>query len=82
MLAWYKVVRAADWSSLADVRTSFPSADRVGMVLVFDVLHNQVRLITVAAWRSKRIFCRSASDAIKALLTHSQYDRKEWMNGH
>ena len=33
------------------------------MVLVFDILHNQLRLITVASWRSKRIY-------VKALLTH------------
>ena len=72
LLAWHKVARAADWNSLADVRLNFPTADRVGMVLVFDILRNQLRLITVAAWRSKRIY-------IKALLTHNQYDRKEWM---
>ena len=41
------------------------------MVLVFDILRNQLRLIMIAAWRSKRIY-------IKALLTHNQYDRKEW----
>jgi mRNA interferase HigB len=72
LLAWHKVARAADWSSLADVRINFPSADRIGMVVVFDILHNQLRLITIAAWRSRRIY-------IKALLTHNQYDRKEWM---
>ena len=70
--AWHKVARAADWSSLAEVRLNFPSADRIGAILVFDILHNQLRLITVSAWRSRRIY-------IKELLTHKQYDRKEWM---
>lgn len=72
LLAWYRVARSADWRSLADVRGHFPSADLVGMVLIFDILRNELRLITVSSWRSKRIY-------IKTLLTHKQYDRKEWM---
>jgi len=71
LLAWYKSVRAADWSSMKDVRVAFPSADRVGRVLVFNILHNELRLITVESFRSRRIF-------IKVLLTHKQYDRQEW----
>jgi mRNA interferase HigB len=72
LLAWHKVARSADWKSLLDVRGNFPSADLVEMVLIFHIPHNQLRLITVASWRSKRIY-------LKALLTHRQYDQKEWM---
>ena len=72
LLAWYKVAKSAHWSSLNDVRHQFPSADMVGMVLIFDILHNDFRLITVASWRSKRVY-------VKALLTHAEYDRKGWM---
>lgn len=66
------MTRVSCRASLADVRVNFLSADKIGMVLVFDILHNQLRLVTVAAWRSQRIY-------VKALLTHKQYDRKEWM---
>lgn len=72
LLAWFKIARAADWASLVDVRQNFPSTDLVGMVLIFDILNDRLRLITVASWRSKRIY-------VKALLTHKEYDRKEWM---
>ena len=72
LLAWHKVARGSDWGSLLDVRRNFPSADLVGMVLIFNILGNQLRLITVASWRSRRIY-------VKALLTHKQYDKKEWM---
>jgi mRNA interferase HigB len=68
---WFKIARAAQWRSLADVRVNFPSADLVGHVLIFDILHNGLRLITVASWRSQRLY-------VKALLTHKQYDREEW----
>ena len=59
LLAWHKVARAANWNNLADVRLNFPSADRIGMVLVFDILHNRLRLITVASWHSKRIYLKA-----------------------
>ena len=72
LLRWFKVARSADWACLLDVRHSYASADLVGQVLIFNILNNQLRLITVVSWRSKRIY-------IKALLTHKQYDRKEWM---
>lgn len=72
LLAWHKIARAADWSSLMQVRRNFPSADLVGMVLIFDILNNDLRLLTVVFWRSKRIY-------VKALLTHKQYDQKEWV---
>ena len=71
LLAWLKSVRAANWNSLMDVRVQFPSADLVGRVLIFNILNNQLRLITVASWRSKRVF-------VKALLTHKQYDKGGW----
>ena len=72
LLRWYKVARRAEWASLDDVRRAFPSADMVGAVLIFNILHNQLRLITTAFWQAKRIY-------VKALLTHKEYDRKGWM---
>jgi mRNA interferase HigB len=70
-IAWYRVARAADWKNLADVRQSFPSADLVGNVLIFNLRHNRYRLIVRAAFRIKTLF-------VKAMLTHRQYDRGEW----
>jgi mRNA interferase HigB len=66
------MARASRWESLADVRAHFPSADRVGSVLVFNIAHNKHRLIVRHAFPEQRLF-------IKALLNHKQYDRKEWL---
>ena len=71
LLAWHTVARASEWTSLGDVRVNFPSADMVGRVVIFNILHNELRLITIVSWRSKRIF-------IKTLLARGQYDRKDW----
>jgi mRNA interferase HigB len=48
-LDWYRLAQAADWSCLADVRKTFPSADLIGEVLVFNLSHNRYRLITLSS---------------------------------
>lgn len=70
--AWYRAARRAEWRGLHEVRKEFPSADQVGNVLIFNVLGGSYRLIVRVSWVSQRIF-------VKALLTHKEYDRKEWM---
>ncbi len=69
---WYKIARGAEWRQFEDVRFHFGDADQVGEVIVFNIRHNQYRLITCIDYRSKRIF-------VKALVTHKQYMRKGWM---
>ncbi len=46
-------------------------ADQVGRSLIFDILGNNYRLITVVSWRNQRI-------CVKALLTHREYERNTW----
>jgi mRNA-degrading endonuclease HigB of HigAB toxin-antitoxin module len=57
---------------LEDVRKNFRSADQIGDALVFDIAWNNLRLITTVEYPTKRIF-------VKALMSHKEYDRKEWM---
>jgi len=71
-IAWYRIARASDWRSLADVRGVCPDADRVGHVLIFNLCHNRSRLIVRASFQTKTLF-------VKAVLTHKEYDRREWM---
>ncbi len=70
--AWYTIAHSANWTRLEDVRKDFPSADQVGNALVFNVLYNDFRLIATVDYPTRRMF-------VKALLTHKEYDRKEWM---
>lgn len=69
---WYKAARGARWTRLEDVRKNFRSADQIGEALVFDIAWNNLRLITTVEYPTKRIF-------VKALMSHKEYDRKEWM---
>jgi mRNA interferase HigB len=70
-LDWYRVACAANWSCFADVRRTFPIADLIGEVLVFNLGHNRYRLITTVFFATRELY-------IKALLTHKEYDRGEW----
>jgi mRNA interferase HigB len=68
---WYRVARASDWASLADVRRDCPDADLVGHILIFNLCHNRYRLIVRASFRTKALF-------VKAVLTQKEYDRQGW----
>jgi mRNA interferase HigB len=49
----------------------YPSADLVGPYTVFNIKGNTYRLIVKIEYRWQIIF-------VKHLLTHAEYDRKEW----
>lgn len=68
---WYRVAASSNWTCFADVRGTFPSADMIGEVLVFNLGHNRFRLITTVFFATREIY-------IKDLLTHKEYDREEW----
>ena len=69
--AWWRVAKAAHWKHIEECRRTFSNADQVGRCLIFDILGNNYRLITVVSWRSQRIY-------VKALLTHREYERETW----
>ena len=70
-VAWYALARSADWASFAAVRKTFPDADLVSGLLVFNIRHNRYRLIAYPVFSRRKLY-------IKALLTHKEYDTKEW----
>jgi len=71
LTVWHERVRRATWRGLNEVRRDFPAADQIGEVLVFNVMGGNYRLITTVAYQVQRIY-------VKALLTHREYERKEW----
>ncbi len=65
---WYKLASKAEWTSFADVRSTFPSADLVGEKLVFNVGGNNYRIICFIRFSGQVLF-------IKWVGTHAEYDR-------
>jgi mRNA interferase HigB len=52
--SWYRIVKRTDFNSLNELRQTFPSADIVGHLTVFNIGGNKVRLI--AATEVSRFF--------------------------
>jgi mRNA interferase HigB len=69
--AWIKVTKTANWQSLQDTRKTFPSADLVGKLTVFNLAGNNYRLITRIDYQKHRVY-------IRYFLTHAEYDKGRW----
>jgi mRNA interferase HigB len=68
---WFKVLEKTEFHSFAELRTVFPSADKVQDWIVFNIGGNKYRLITVIHFNRGRAY-------IRYVLTHSEYDRGDW----
>ena len=68
---WYRIAKAADWHSLAEVRQVLPSADAVGKYPVFNIKGNHYRLICEINYGTGRL-------SIRDVLMHSEYNKGGW----
>ena len=71
LTAWYKVTKKANWQNLAELKSTYPSADLVGRYVVFNIGGNKYRLIARIVYRSRTIF-------VVAVMTHEEYDLGKW----
>lgn len=69
--AWYRIAKAARCGNLIEVQMTFPSAEAVGELTVFNIKGNTYRLIARINYESGTLF-------IRAVLTHSEYDKGAW----
>jgi len=68
---WYRIVKRTNFNSFAELRKTFPSADHVGKLTVFNVGGNKMRLIAAVHYNRNIIY-------IRHVLTHKEYDRGTW----
>ena len=71
-LDWFLAARKSSWTSIQDVRKLYPSVDQVYRVLFFNLRGDAFRLIVRVSYRGQALY-------VKALLSHAEYDKKEWM---
>lgn len=69
--AWYKIASQSRWMHFDDVRQSFPHADLVGQLTVFNIGGNKYRLITKIDFSKGKIY-------IRHVLTHAEYNKGNW----
>ncbi|MEZ5424264.1 MAG: type II toxin-antitoxin system HigB family toxin [Pyrinomonadaceae bacterium] len=71
LATWYSQMKQNEFASIEEVRTFFPSADKVGRLTVFNIGGNKVRLIAAIHYNRKKVY-------IRAVLTHKEYDAGKW----
>lgn len=74
--AWRKVVRAAAWRNLAEIRRTYPSADAVKVrsgrqVLVFNACGNDYRLVVAVHFNRQLVYTLR-------WMTHAEYSKDRW----
>lgn len=68
---WYKLIKKREFSSFSELRETFPSADQVGKLTIFNIRGNKVRLIAAVHCNRRKVY-------IRAVMTHEEYDEGRW----
>jgi mRNA interferase HigB len=68
---WFKIMQLHDFPSFEALRATFPTADKVGDFIVFNIGGNKYRLITAIHFNRSKVY-------IRYVLTHQEYDRGAW----
>ena len=68
---WCKIVQRNDFTSFETLRATFPTVDKVGDCIVFNIGGNKYRLITASHFNRCKVY-------IRHVLTHQEYDRGAW----
>lgn len=68
---WFKIVQNSEFENFADLRKTFPSADKVGELIVFNIGGNKYRLIASIHSNRGKVYVRH-------VLTHREYDKGTW----
>ena len=68
---WYRIVSKSDFRSFADLRLTFPSADQVSDLTVFNISGNKFRLIAAIHYNRQILYIRD-------ILSHAEYDKNKW----
>jgi mRNA interferase HigB len=68
---WHKLIDKGSYENFFKLRETFPSADKVENLFVFNIGGNKYRLIAYIDFQDQKLF-------IRHLLTHKEYDSDAW----
>lgn len=69
--SWYNIISKTDFVSFNDLRKTFPNADLVDNLTVFNIGGNKYRLIVAIHYNRQILY-------IRHILTHKEYDKNKW----
>ena len=68
---WSKIIEKNNFDSFAQLRATFPSADLVDKLIVFNIGGNKYRMIAAIHFNRQKVY-------IRHILTHAEYDTNNW----
>ena len=68
---WYRIARRMNWTSLMDVRKTYPHADAACRFTIFNIGGDKYRLATRIEYGTGRIY-------IHRVMTHVEYSKGDW----
>jgi len=68
---WFKIMQRTEFRSFAELRATFPSADMIDDLIIFNIGGNKYRLIAAIHFNRGRVY-------IRHVVTHQEYDRNRW----
>ncbi|MEM8672251.1 MAG: type II toxin-antitoxin system HigB family toxin [Cyanobacteria bacterium P01_G01_bin.67] len=68
---WSRIIEKNNFDNFAQLRETFPSADLVGKLTVFNIGGNKYRLIVAIHFNRHKVYVRN-------VLTHKEYNQGEW----
>lgn len=68
---WSQIIEKNNFDSFIQLRATFPSADQVGKLTIFNIGGNKYRLIAAIHFNRHKVY-------IRHILTHAEYDKDNW----
>jgi mRNA interferase HigB len=68
---WFKIMQNNDFNNFNELRRTFPSADMVDDLIIFNIGGNKYRLTASVHFNRNKVF-------IRHVLTHREYDIGAW----
>lgn len=68
---WYKIMERTTFGNFAELRATFPTADLVGELIVFNIGGNNYRLMASIHFNRGKVYVRH-------VLTPIEYNRGTW----
>ena len=71
LIRWFKIIETTNFRNFSELRATFPTADKVGNWIVFNIGGNKYRLIASIHFNRGKVY-------IRHILTHQEYDKGAW----
>jgi mRNA interferase HigB len=68
---WSQIIEKNNYDSFTQLKATFPNADQVGKLIVFNIGGNKYRLIAAIHFNRHKVYIRN-------ILTHADYDKDNW----